>query len=591
MTTWNNLALKHNIYIQFIIVEDSEEKDKLDIQKLVFSNLNVYYIYIDNKDWVNPCLNYEIGFNYIAADYVVVCNAEVCIFGDIYTTIKQLLTEKRYLMFDVAQTGHSMYQNYDNNQEIYDNYNSLEDKCNSYHKMYGWLKTRKHVWLQGRSTNSGYHYCIAIHSKTLKRVRFFDLDFSLGVRLDDRISVYKLKNHDRLEFVNIFHNNHNVLGMHQWHPRNYVSRASGDLSKMNQILYNFKVNHHKQHNKYITFYDEKDKQPIIPVEHTQSDLERIYTKIIHFYSNFSIQSLIENNCNVHYLNKKQCSMSVVFTCHNRDKQTYFTLQSWDFIAKQNNTNIQIIIVEDSESVDSRLDIERLRLDYTNLYIVYVLINRKEEGWINACLNYNIGFEFIDTDRVVITNAEVCVFGDIYTRIKNTLTKNNYLVFDVLEMGKSHCSENRNEEVWKYCSSFGYDDMIDYVKNKHVYWLQSKTNNRCFHFLTALHKETLCRIKGFDNEFILNFDYDDNNFITKIKNFYKIDIVNIFAVPNKILGIHQWHTKHPTSYYTSNALRKYNKILYYAKAAFAKKHNKYLHIKEFPTFSNLIENMA
>lgn len=142
MTTWNNLALKHNIYIQFVIVEDSEEKDKLDISKLVFSNLNVYYIYIDTKDWVNPCLNYEIGFNYIVADYVVVCNAEVCVFGDIYTIIKQLLTEKRYLMFDVAQTGHSMYQNYDNNQEIYDNYNTLEDKCNSYHKMYSWLKAK-----------------------------------------------------------------------------------------------------------------------------------------------------------------------------------------------------------------------------------------------------------------------------------------------------------------------------------------------------------------------------------------------------------------------------------------------------------------
>ena len=52
--------------------------------------------------------------------------------------------------------------------------------------------------------------------------------------------------------------------------------------------------------------------------------------------------------------------------------------------------------------------------YPNLYIVHIIINKK--NWINPCINYNIGFNYAECDNVVISNAEVCVFGNIYEKI-------------------------------------------------------------------------------------------------------------------------------------------------------------------------------
>lgn len=316
----------------------------------------------------------------------------------------------------------------------------------------------------------------------------------------------------------------------------------------------------------------------------KKDLEIIYNKLREFYNNNSIKTIIENKCTINNINKKKnIELSVVFTTNNRSKQTYFTLKSWEHIGKLNNINIQVVIVEDS--LNDKLDISKLK--YDNLEITYIYV--KNKTWINPCLNYNIGFEFIEADKVVITNAEVCVFGNIYEEIKNNLNDSNYLVFDVFEMGKGHCEINLNKDIWEKCSDFNYKTINNYKKNKDIFWLQSENNNRNFHFLTCISNNNLKKIKGFDLDLSLNIDYDDNLFLEKIKLFLKLKIVNIFY-NNNLVGLHQWHTKHSHNYYINNDVRKFNKLLYDLKIKYIKIKNKNLQLKDFDTIQDLFNEI-
>lgn len=251
LKSWNYIAKKNNVNFQFIIVEDTkDEKYRLEKNKLVFSNLYITYVFIKNKTWLNPCLNYNIGFNFIKSNYVVITNAEVCVFGNIYEKIKNNLKDDNYLIFDVCQTGFSMYENIDTNNELHNECNDFQ-----YNSLISFLQKRNINWLQGININKGYHYLTAITKKTLEKVGLFDYDFSLSTRLDDRILVDKMKMYDKIKFINFFYNNHNVLGFHQWHFRNYVSNDPQSTQVINRILYKFKTDYMKKHNKYIYLYN------------------------------------------------------------------------------------------------------------------------------------------------------------------------------------------------------------------------------------------------------------------------------------------------------------------------------------------------
>lgn len=315
-----------------------------------------------------------------------------------------------------------------------------------------------------------------------------------------------------------------------------------------------------------------------------SNLSYIYNKLTSFYKNNSIESIIKNNCQVQFINKKEnIDLTVIFTSNNRPEQTYFTIKSYNSIAVLNNINIQIIIVEDTEG-SNKININELNFDYSNIEITYIYINKKT--WVNPCLNYNIGFKYIKSDYVIITNAEVCVFGDIYNKIKNTLTEENYLVFDVFEMGSSHCTTNLNTDVWENCDDFKYETVINFIKTKSIFWLQSINNNRQFHFLTCIHNKSLQKIDGFDNDFMFNVDCDDINFLDKIKLFLKLKVINFYHNEHNVLGFHQFHSKHNSDYYNNNNVRIYNQLLYQLKHNYILKTNKYINLIDYKDYEEL-----
>lgn len=313
------------------------------------------------------------------------------------------------------------------------------------------------------------------------------------------------------------------------------------------------------------------------------DIKNIQSKLCSYFADNKINKIIES-CEVTEINKKDnTSLTIVCTANRRREQTYFTLQSWDYIAKLNNVNFQFIIVEDTE--DEQYRIEKNKLLFENLYITYIFI--KNKTWLNPCLNFNIGFSFIKSDKVVITNAEICVFGNIYEKIINNLKDDNYLVFDVCQTGTSMYSNiNTNNELHEKCNDFQYSSLFFFLQKKNVNWLQGKHINKGYHYLTAISKKTLKSVEMFDYDFSLSTRLDDRIFVDKIKYYDKIQFVNIFFDEHKVLGFHQWHYRN----YVSNdpySTQIINKILYDFKKYHIMKHNKYVYLYKGDDISTLL----
>jgi hypothetical protein len=219
------------------------------------------------------------------------------------------------------------------------------------------------------------------------------------------------------------------------------------------------------------------------------------------------------------------TISIVMTSSNRSKQTYFTLKT---IERCSFKNVQLIIVDDSD-IDP---IEKEELKIYPFHIDFISIRKENKNWINPVVNYNIGFKFIKGSKVIIQNAEVCYIEDILGFVSNNVIDNNHYIFDV----KSTSSFENNEIIYnidKLTTDIYNDDICEI-------WYQGRERICNYHFLTALTRNTFELIKNFSYDYTFGVDYDDNDFLLKIKS-KNINIINLFNDIYNLGGIHLYHT--------------------------------------------------
>ena len=228
---------------------------------------------------------------------------------------------------------------------------------------------------------------------------------------------------------------------------------------------------------------------------------------------------------IHNYEINDSTLSIIMTSSNRSKQTYHTLKT---IQNSLYKNIQLIIVDDSTYDPIQIEI----LESYPFYIDLIEINREYKDWHNPLVNYNIGFNFVKGNYVIIQNAEVSHVGDVINFIVRNIQDNLYFVFDI----KAINSLESNEIIYKL-------DNIDaniYLRNElFLEWYQHKSINRLFHFLTGMTRKTFNLIDGFSYDYSHGSCYDDNDFILKIYS-KGIKIINIFNEENALGGIHLYH---------------------------------------------------
>jgi hypothetical protein len=269
--------------------------------------------------------------------------------------------------------------------------------------------------------------------------------------------------------------------------------------------------------------------------------------------------LIDNSLFTHYnipnIPIYDNTISIVMTSSNRSKQIYFTLNT---IKKCSFKNIQIIIVDDSD-IDP---IDKTILDNLQFNIDFIVIKKENKNWINPVINYNIGFKFIKGSKVVIQNGEVCHIGDVLGWISKYTFDNNYYVFDV----KASSSLDNNEKI------YNSENLTTEIYNKNIYnsWYQNRERCANYHFLTALTKNTFDLIKNFSYDYTFGVDWDDDDFLLKIKS-KNINIINLFNEKYNMGGIHLYHK---SSYLNWKNIEN-NNTIFNNKNNFYKSHGKYI----------------
>jgi hypothetical protein len=224
------------------------------------------------------------------------------------------------------------------------------------------------------------------------------------------------------------------------------------------------------------------------------------------------------------------TISIVMTSSNRSKQVYYTLSQ---IQAASFNHIHIIIVDDS-------DVDPLIKEYISRYAFHIdliYINTENKKWINPVVNYNIGFQFIKGSKVVIQNSEVCHVGDVLGWISKYTSDNYYYSFDVRAVN----SFESNEEIYKiqYLTSEIYSK--DYLfKEGKIGWYHGQENITNYHFLTTMTRNTFQLINNFSYDYTFGKDWDDNDFLLKIKS-KNINIVNLFHNIYNFGGIHLFHS--------------------------------------------------
>jgi len=272
-----------------------------------------------------------------------------------------------------------------------------------------------------------------------------------------------------------------------------------------------------------------------------SNKQKIF-EIIEKVENFD-SSMISHFC---YPNIPICNdtISIVMTASNRSNQVYYTLKT---IEQASFKNIHVIIVDDSD-VDP---IIKSMIDGYAFYIDLVIIRKENKNWINPLVNYNIGFKFIKGSKVVIQNSEVCHVGDVLGWISKYITDNNYYSFDI----KSVNSFESNNEIYKIKNLTTNTYSKEHLFKKDETWYHSRNKITNYHFLTAMTRTTFDLIKNFSYDYTFGIDYDDNDFLLKIKS-KNINIINLFHDEYNFGGIHLFHT---SSYLKWNGVESNNEI--------------------------------
>ena len=261
--------------IQVIIVDDS------DADPITKEVLEKYPFYIDfisikkqNKNWINPVVNYNIGFSYIQGSKVVIQNAEVCHVGDILGYMAEKIIPDNYYVCDVKSVkslsaNDVIYQSNTNQINIYKNDSLFR------------------MWYQGRERIVNYHFLAGMTLETFNKIKTFSYDYSFGKSYDDDDFLLKIIA-NKINVINLFHDEYNFGGIHLWH------NSSIKKTESNENIFNKKKEYYEKIGKYIDIISHKIE--IIKIELNPNknllELQNLFMqfrndKILHFNINKS----------------------------------------------------------------------------------------------------------------------------------------------------------------------------------------------------------------------------------------------------------------------------------------------------------------
>lgn len=257
--------------IHVVLVDDSTS-DHLDTNMLASYDIHIDLIIIKSKCWLNPLVNYNIGFQYLKnGGKVIIQNGEVCHLGDVIQYVHLNHKKGDYLAFDVRNLP-------DFDEVLW--LTSQKDRI-GYHLFEEYLERQRrynkhtHDWYQHyENRNAYFHFLIAVDREDFNKIKGFDYDFTASPCYDDDQLVYHALEVLKLNPVNVKNDEVKIIGVHQWHVHKfYWNNEIASRIPRNQQLFEFKKNYHKRTGIWYDF--SKDNSFDLFVRYLKSNINKI----------------------------------------------------------------------------------------------------------------------------------------------------------------------------------------------------------------------------------------------------------------------------------------------------------------------------
>jgi GT2 family glycosyltransferase len=253
-------------------------------------------------------------------------------------------------------------------------------------------------------------------------------------------------------------------------------------------------------------------------------------------------------------------ISIVMSYFNRKSLLNHTLTT---ISKSVIKDIELVIVDDFSYDDQELTNEFLKdFNFKNIKLIKMNELLDHKSYVNPCIPYNVGLRYCSGDKIIIQNPECCHIGDVIEYVDKNLKDNNYLSF--------HCYASSSDDLKLLHQglpiNYGLTGTGDYDGNN---WYNHKSLRPvAYHFTSAITRNNLIKLNGFDERFAHGKNYDDNEFIDRVKLLgLSVDFVETPFV------IHQYHGKMKNKYKPKSTIDNKNLYLEFLKNPTIRANNK------------------
>jgi len=215
-------------------------------------------------------------------------------------------------------------------------------------------------------------------------------------------------------------------------------------------------------------------------------------------------------------------ISIVMAYYNRLPQLRYTLKT---IEKSLSKNFEIVIVDDYSSKEHSIDSIPSEFPSLNFKIIKMQNLNSKKNYVGPSVPYNVGFRASKGDKIIIQNPECCHMRDVISYTDTHLADNVYLSF--------HCFASGKREL----DSLYKTNHLDVSTSVGRWYNHSIHRPASYHFTTAITRKNLIELNGFDERYAVGFNYDDDEFIQRIK---KKELQIQFVEDPWV--IHQYHGK-------------------------------------------------
>lgn len=243
--------------------------------------------------------------------------------------------------------------------------------------------------------------------------------------------------------------------------------------------------------------------------------------------------------------------SIIMAYYNRRRSLINTLNSIEHYNSGRKDQVEVIIVDDGSDASERID--DLPKKYTvPIWVIPVDKEWKQKAWSCPVITFNIGFNFITGDVVIIQNPENLHVGDIVGYTLDNIRRSTFLSFGCYSMNEADTQNLHERMAIKIDYSAEYikkvvgtfKGFVNPWKDGDTCWYNHSIYRPGFnYFCSAMPRIDLEELSGFDERYAHGFAWDDCELLIRIarKPMIQKHVDDPFV-------IHQFH---PVSDYKKN----------------------------------------